>query len=153
MEQNQSTQGSSLFSLNLDAQNSYTLRSAASWGKVLGILSLIMGGLCIIGGILVQQVIRNAGNYGGYRSYRNDGFSSSNIANAGMIVYVIIGLIYIASGIFALNAGNKITSGLRNNNMEALNGGFAGVRNFFALWAILMIISLLFVLIAMLGSL
>jgi hypothetical protein len=150
MEQNQSTQGSSLFSLNLDAQNSYTLRSAASWGKVLGILSLIMGGLCVIGGILLQQAVRNVD---GYRSYRSGGFSAESIGNAGLVVYVIIGLIYIISGIFAMNAGNKITSGLRNNNMEALNGGFAGVRNFFALWAILLIISLLFVLIAMLGSL
>lgn len=34
MEQNQN---SSLFSLNLDAQNSYTLRNMASWTKVLGI--------------------------------------------------------------------------------------------------------------------
>ena len=40
MEQNQNT---SLFQLNLDAQNSYTLRSAASWAKVLGIVGLIMG--------------------------------------------------------------------------------------------------------------
>ena len=56
MEENQS---SSLFSLNLDAQNSYTLRGMASWAKVLGFVGLIMGILFIILGILVQQAVNN----------------------------------------------------------------------------------------------
>jgi hypothetical protein len=54
---------------------------------------------------------------------------------------------------FALNAGNKINSGLKTNNMEMLNAGFAGARNFFALWAILMILFLLLILIGLMGSL
>ena len=54
MEQNQNT---SLFQLNLDAQNSYTLRSAASWAKVLGVVSIILAVLFIILGVLVQQAV------------------------------------------------------------------------------------------------
>ena len=144
------TQNSSLFQLNLDAQNSYTLRSAASWAKVLGVASLILGVLFIILGIMVQQAVSRYG--GGYYS-RGSGLTSSNLGAAGLIIYLIIGLIYGISGLFALNAGNKINAGLKTNNMEVLNAGFAGARNFFALWAILMIITLLLVLITLASSL
>lgn len=146
MEQNQNT---SLFQLNLDAQNSYTLRSAASWAKVLGIVGLIIGVLCIIAGVVAQQALNQ---YGGSSYYRNSGFSSRALGNAGLVVYVIMGLIFVISSIFALNAGNKINQGLKANDQATLNAGFAGARNYFAFWAILLIIFLLLMLIGLLGS-
>ncbi|MGB3008268.1 MAG: hypothetical protein WBC06_17265 [Chitinophagaceae bacterium] len=146
MEQNQN---SSLFSLNLDAQNSYTLRSAASWARVLGIAGLILGVLFILLGIMVQQTVSK---YGGYSSYRTSGLSANAIGNAGLAVYVIIGLMFVISSIFAINGGNKITTGLKTNDQASLSAGFAGVRNYFAFWAIITIIMLLFVFIGLLGS-
>src|ERR1700741_1677309 len=101
MEQNQNT---SLFQLNLDAQNSYTLRSAASWAKILGVVGMIMGILCIILGVLVQQAVSSTD----IKGYRNSGVSASTIGNLGLAMYVIMGLIFIISSLFALNAGNKI---------------------------------------------
>lgn len=148
MEQNQNT---SLFQLNLDAQNSYTLRSAASWAKVLGIVSLIMGILFVIFGIIAQQAISKYSDFDSYR-YKSSGFSSSSLATMGLAIYVVLGLIYIISSIFALNAGNKISGGLRNNDQGMLNAGFAGARNFFAFWSILIIIGLLLVLVSLLGT-
>lgn len=149
MEQNPSN---SLFSLNLDAQNSYTLRSAASWAKVLGVVSIIIAILCIIGGVVFQQKAASIGAFDGYNS-RETGLSSGSLASLGLVMYVLIGLLYGLSGLFALNAGNKIGGGLKTNNMELLNAGFAGARNFFAFWAILMILSLLLMLIGVMGSL
>lgn len=147
MEENQNT---SLFQLNLDAQNSYTLRSAASWAKVLGIVGLIIGVLCIIVGVIAQQKLSQYG--GGY--YGNEtGFSARAMGNAGLIVYVIMGLIFIVSSLFALNAGNKISQGLRANDQATLNAGFAGARNYFAFWAVLLIIFLLLMLISVLTAL
>jgi len=151
MEENQNynpNPNTSLFQLNLDAQNSYTLRSAASWAKVLGICGMIMGILFVILGIIVQQTVSK---YGGY-NYSRTGFSASSIGNAGLAVYVIMGLIFIVSSIFALNAGNKINQGLKTNDQGALNAGFAGARNYFAFWAVLMIIMLLFVLVGIMGK-
>lgn len=145
MEQNQT---SSLFQLNLDAQNSYTLRSAASWAKVLGIVGLILGVLFIIVGVAVQQLISSSGY-----SDRSSGFSASAMGTAGLAGYVILGLIMIVSSIFALNAGNKISNGLKANDQGTLNAGFAGARNYFAFWAIMIILILLLVLIGLLGSL
>lgn len=149
MEQNQNT---SLFQLNLDAQNSYTLRSAASWAKVLGIVSLIMGILFVIFGIIAQQAISKYSDFDSYR-YKSSGFSANSLATMGLAIYVVFGLVYIISSIFALNAGNKISGGLRNNDQGMLNAGFAGARNFFAFWSILIIIGLLLVLVSLLGAL
>ncbi len=149
MEQNQNT---SLFQLNLDAQNSYTLRSAASWARILGIVGMILGGLFIVMGIIVQQAVSR---YGGAEidTYRGSGLSASSIGNLGLAVYMIMGLICVISSIFALNAGNKISRGLKANDQATLNAGFAGARNYFAFWAIMIILMLLLVLISLLGSL
>lgn len=146
MEENQS----SLFQLNLDAQNSYTLRSTASWAKVLGVVSIILAGLFLILGIMAQSASRSY--RGGYSSYRRSAFDAEALGGMGLAVLVIMALIYGAGGFFALTAGNKINQGLKTNNMEALNAGFANARNFFALWAILVIISLLFMLLGILGN-
>ena len=145
MEQDQS---SSLFQLNLDAQNSYTLRSAASWAKVLGVVGLILGILFVILGIMVQQMLSNSAY-----SYRESGMSARAIGNMGLAGYVICGLIFIVSSVFALNAGNKISNGLKANDQATLNAGFAGARNYFAFWAIMIILSLLLTLIGFLGAL
>lgn len=146
MEQNQN---SSLFSLNLDAQNSYTLRSMASWSKVLGWVGLILGILFMLLGIMVQQAM----NQYGYRSYRGGGLSATAIGNYGMAVYIVMGLVFVVTSIFAINTGNKINTALRANDQMALSAGFANARNYFAFWAIIIIIILLFVLLGILGSL
>lgn len=147
MDQNQNqTTGSNLFQLSLDGQNSYTLRSVASWAKVLGVVSIICAILFIVGGILFQQ------NVSKLNVDRSAGFSASSLGSMGLVMYVILGLIFGMSGMFAMNAGNKIKLGLKTNNMEALNSGFAGARNFFALWAILVILMLLFFLIGILAA-
>lgn len=147
--QNPST-GSNLFQLNLDGQNSYTLRSAASWARVLGIVSVICAILFIAGGILFQQ---NVSTLTRGADYRSSGLTANSLGNMGLVMYVIMGVIFGLSGMFAMNAGSKISMGLKTNNMEALNSGFAGARNFFALWAILVILMLLLFVITILAAL
>ena len=150
MEQNQNT---SLFQLNLDAQNSYTLRSAASWAKVLGICGMILGILFVILGIMVQAAISRYESLDyGYR-YRSSGMSMGTLGNIGMAFYIVVGLVFVITSIFAINAGDKINGGLRTNDQATLNAGFAGVRNYFAFWAIIMIILLLLVLLGVAGNL
>lgn len=144
MEQDQNT---SLFSLNLDAQNSYTLRSAASWSKVLGVVGMILGILIMILGILVQQALSRSGGI------RTSGISGNTLGNVGMAFYLVMGLVMVVSSIFALNAGNKISTALKANDQDALSKGFSAARNYFALWAIVIIILLLFVFIGVIGNL
>lgn len=143
MEQNQPNPGTNLFQLNLDATNSYTLRSAASWARVLGITGIIIGLLFFAIGILVQSALSGS-SYGGDRY---SGGSNRMLANAGMVTYILMGLILVVSSIFALNFGGKISRALKTNDQASLTGGFAGVRNYFAFWAIIMIICLLLMII------
>jgi hypothetical protein len=149
MESNQPNTSSSLFQLNLDASNAYTLRSAASWGKVLAVVGIIMGILFVIAGIMVQSVLSN---YSGNSYYQDDLRGNTRmLANAGMVGYLIVGLIMILTSVFLLNFGNKIGRALKANDQASLSGGFAGLRNYLAFWAILMIICLLLMIISVAG--
>jgi hypothetical protein len=75
------------------------------------------------------------------------------MGNIGLAAYVVMGLMFVVSSIFALNAGNKINAGLKANDQAALNAGFAGARNYFAFWAIIIILMLLLVLISIMSAL
>jgi len=141
----------SLFQLNIDPKSAATLRSAASWSKVLGVLGIIFGILFFAIAFLVQNTLKNAGgayeDLGGYR-----GGNSNILASAGMIVYICFGALTIIGSIFALNFGNKISTALRTNDQNSLRGGFGGVRNYFAFWSILMIIGLLLMILGILSG-
>ena len=138
METNQS-QGSQLFQLNIDTNANMALRGAASWARVLAIVGFILGALFVIFGILFQNAMRN----GGY------GANSSVLSSAGLIVYLIFGIVMIISSIFALNFASKISTALGTNDQAALSAGIGGARNYFAFWAILCIIFLLLLLISL----
>jgi hypothetical protein len=102
-----------------------------SWAKVLGVIGITFGVILIIYGLLIQQTVS---------SYR---YRSSNTEAYGIVIYIITALIQIVSSIFALNAGNRISTALRANDQQSLNSGFAAARNFFAIWAILLILSVI----------
>ncbi len=145
--------GSSLFQMNLDAQNSYNLRSAASWGKVLGVVGIILG---IIFLVIAVQAMSKLGSYDSYR-YRRGGFDEmfgSNLAatRMGLWIIVLTGVIFVLGGAFAFNFGNRINAALRANDQNGLNRGFAALRNYYAVRSITLIIILLLFLIGFAGS-
>jgi len=149
MEQPPQFQNTSLFQLNLDAANSSTLKSAASWAKVLGILGIIFGVLFLALAFLVTSVLnRGGGQLEGFGYQGN----TSTMANLGMGIYICMGVLTIIGSIFAINFGGKISSALRTNDQNTLRGAFAGLRNYFAYWAILMIIGFLLLLISIIGG-
>jgi hypothetical protein len=97
-------------------------------------------------GILVQQTFSQSGRYS-----EDFGGNTRMLANTGMIAYIVIGLVYLISSLFALNFGNKVGRALKTNDQVSLNSGFSGLRNYFAFWTILSIIALLLMLIAFAG--
>lgn len=135
MDQNQTTpQSESLFQLNLDVQNSYNLRSAASWAKVLGVVGIIAGAMLII---LMGTVLSRTG--GGRYGYRN-GMDTLFAAKSGLWIVIIAGIIFIVGGIFSYNFGNKMNVALKTTDQNGLNDAFAALRNYFALRSITIII-------------
>lgn len=133
---------SSLFQLSIDTNANQTLRSAASWGRVLGIVGTILGALLIILGVMIQSTFKRNPEFGE---------NASLMGNLGMAVYIIFGLVLIISSIFSLNFSSKISAALRSNDQYSLTAGFGAARNYFAFWSILCIIFLLLILLAFLG--
>jgi hypothetical protein len=153
MEQNQNPNPTtSLFQMNLDAQNSYTLRSSASWAKVLGVVGIVTGAILITFMAIAMDKLGSRG-YG----YRRGGFGdifegSTAAARTGFWIFIIAGIIFVIGGIFSYNFGNKISAALKTNDQNGLNNGFAALRNYFALRSIVIIIVMIFLLMALSGS-
>lgn len=147
MEQNQ--EGSSLFQLNIEPATASTLKSAATWAKVLAILGIIFGVMFFIVGVIMQQAFSRSSDLLQDYNYRG---STGMLGNIGMAFYFVCGILTIIGSVFALNFGNKISTALRTNDQNTLRGGFAGVRNYFAFWSILMIIGLLLMILGILGG-
>lgn len=146
MEQNQNT---SLFSLSIDQSTSSVLKSASQWGKIFAVCGFIVGILCVILGVIMQNTMNAA----------TSGFDNSEFrAGAGiagttaLVMYILIGLIYFLSSVFVLNFANKTSRALKTNDQNSLVAGIAGLRNFLALWAILLIIALLLILFGILTT-
>ena len=141
----QQNQSSSLFQLNIDASNASTLRSAAIWARILGILGLIFGILIVVFGVLIKNFVNTSSGYNDYYEYRDR--SSELGSNIAMVFFILFGALIIIGSVFALNFGSKVSSALRSNDSNTLRSGFAGVRNYFAFWSILMIIYFLLLII------
>jgi hypothetical protein len=147
-----SSAGSSLFEMNLDAQNSYNLRSSASWAKVLGVVGIILGIIFVI--LTISAMSQTETTYSYRRRGISDMFGTDMAARrVGFWILIITGAIFIMGGIFAFNFGNKVNAALRNNNQQGLNQGFAALRNYFAVRSITLMIVLLLFLLGLAGSL
>jgi hypothetical protein len=160
MEQNQNytpNPTTSLFQMNLDVQNSYNLRSAASWGKVLGVIGIILGLVfCILCAIALSKLDSYSGSSYRYRRSGLDeifGGSSSSETKMGLWIFMITGIIFILGGVFSFNFGNKVNAALKSNDQHGLNQGFAALRNYLAVRSITLILVLLLFLITIAGSL
>jgi hypothetical protein len=146
----------SLFQMNIDAQNSYHLRSAASWGKVLGVVGITLG---IVFCILCAITLSKLNSYGGssYR-YRRSGLSdmfgggSAAETKMGLWMLIITGIIFILGGVFSYNFGNKVTRALKSNDQLGLNAGFAALRSYYAVRSITLILILLLFFVGFAGS-
>jgi hypothetical protein len=155
MEQNQTPDANpttSLFQMNLDAQNSYNLRTAASWAKVLGVVGIITGAIIII---LMLIAMNQLSGYSGY-GYSRRGFGGmlggAGATKMGLWIMIVSGIIFVLGGVFSFGFGNKINIALRSNDQNGLNTAFAALRNYFALRSITVIIVLLFLFLALTNS-
>jgi len=146
MDQNQNQ---SLFGLTIESNTASTMSSSAQWSKVLAWCGIVMGVIFVVLGLLIQTVISKASGVSRYES--NDGFSGSMAfaGGLGMVMYIIMGGLTILGNVFLLNYANKISTAIKTNDQATLNSGFAGLRNYCAFWAIIMIIGLLFMLIGL----
>ena len=151
MQEEQHNRDSSLFQLNLDASNSYLLRSAATWAKVLGVVGILLGALFII--IAIIALSQAATEYDRRGAFADVFGTRGEAAGIGATFIILTGLIFILGAVFSLNFGNRIAAALKANDQSGLDRGFAALRNYYALRSIVLIIILLLFLISFAGSL
>jgi hypothetical protein len=139
-----------LFQLNLDAENSYMLRSAASWARILGVTGIICG-LIMAGFAVYMLIVFGDPNYEYGNNKLVDEFNT-NDGKASAIFILIVGLVFFLGGFFSFLFGKRIVASLRLNNQEGVNNAFLQLRNYFATRGITMILLLLLLVLGILGS-
>lgn len=137
----------SLFQVNLDISNNYILRSAASWARVLGIVGIIMGAFFFFVAFAVYIAYNNANGYETNRFSTIFGGNDRSVLSFALVIYILVGLVFIFGAIFSLNFGGKIFRAIRSNDQNALNSSFAALRNYFAFRSVILIICLLLIVI------
>jgi hypothetical protein len=149
--QYQDDPGKSLFELNLDATNSYTLRSAASWAKVTGVVGGLIGLFFLLGAIVTLAQPPKS-NYRARQEGFNDVFNSDS-TGMGATIMIITGLVFIFTAIFSFYFGRRVGLALKANDQESLTRGFASIRNYFAFRGIVLIIVLLLFVLSIVATL
>jgi preprotein translocase subunit SecG len=145
-----------LFQLNVDPPAHFMLRSAASWSRVMAICGILLGILFIAFAFVVQNAANNSTN-ATWEGFFSDGRISDSERQTAVTIYmvffIVVGLIFLISGLFAISFSNKISMALRANDANSLRAGFAAVRNYFAFRTIILIICLLLCLLMIIGIL
>ena len=149
MEQDQST---SLFGLGIDNISKSHLSEAAKWARFLAICGFVFLGLMVVYGIFMSFVFANMmGTMSQYDSTYSTN-SLKNIMGAGMIIfYIVCAVIAFFPYYFLLRFANKMKAALVSNDQDSLNGSFQNLKILYRYMGILMIISLVFMIFAILA--
>lgn len=147
MEQNQNP---SLFGLNVDATSQSNLGDAAGWARFLGIVGIVSCVLLVVLGIFAATALSSLEN----RFQSDFGGRSSGLGSAmGVTVavtYIFIAVIYFFPCMFLLRFANHMKRALRSNDQATLNESFKNLKVTFRYMGILTIISLVFLVLALL---
>jgi hypothetical protein len=141
-----------LFGLTIEGQTAATISSSVQWGRILAICGIIFGGFFILVGILLTTFLSRAGGMGGLESDASFRSSMALGAGVGMVMYILMGGLTILGNVFLLNYANKVGAALKTNDAALLNSGFAGLRNYFAFWGVIMMICLLLMVLGVLSG-
>lgn len=132
----------------LTNESAQLLMKAAGWAKFLAIVGFIVYGLIIIGSIIGAstmsrigtQIANNPAMYRGMHLYNNMGMFSWGYA----ITLIIVALIYFIPLYFLYRFGARTQEAFRNGDATILTEGFHGLKNFFMIMGIFIIITIVF---------
>jgi Family of unknown function (DUF5362) len=131
----ESTNESSLFSLQIDHNGSSFLSEAAKWAKFLGILGFIFSALYVLGGLFAGSVMSAAfRTFGGGAGFAGGAFVS--------IFYIGCAVLSFFPALYLYNFGAKMQIALRANDQDQLNLGFKNLKSNLRFVGILVIICL-----------
>jgi hypothetical protein len=128
-----------LFNLRLDAEASANITEACRWGRLLSVLGLIAMGIVFLLIILLRNVIVQELFASGATGTETS-MLSVGIVMGCLFVAVIVAILLT----FLLKGTSRIRQGIQRKDQYLFNSGLANLKNYFAMYGILGIISLLF---------
>jgi hypothetical protein len=132
-----------LFGLSIDGQAASTISSSVQWARILAICGIVFGGVFVLLGIFFKTFMSKTMSMGGGLESDTVDKNAALGAGIGMVIYILMGALAILGNTFLLNYANKTSRALKTNDSAMLNSGFAGLRNYCAFWAVIMILCLL----------
>ena len=135
-----------LFELSIDGSAQAYLKDAARWAKFLAIVGFIFCAFFLVFALLAGTL--------------SDMFTSLGSQSFNVVARILITIVY--SGLALLNFfpclflyrfAYKMQQALQDNNQELLNSSFRNMRSFYRFIGVVMIISLCFWVLALLGIL
>lgn len=138
---------SSLFELTLNENLKNSLRGAATWAGIVGILTLVSS---ILGFVQYFMLKNKAPQF-----QRLEGFDGGTYETAGgasiaspLISLVISLIIFVFLNRFSTNTKN----GINGNSPDRVSTGLQGLSSYFILWGVFVIIMLIFVVVVVIGA-
>jgi magnesium-transporting ATPase (P-type) len=125
-----------LFGLEVDSSATNSLKEAARWSRIIGIILLSSIALFILFFIA----------YGAKLNETMDeltGEDATQMITILVLVFVLCGGVIGTLAWFLINGANKIKKGLYLNDQSIFNAGLANIRNYFIMYGILAILSLM----------
>lgn len=135
MEENQS-----LLDLQVDREAAQQLTEVSRWGKFLGLLISIGCGLVFL--LIVFLWARFASLL-----FPKDELDPQNVQMARILIIVVLLIMGLIIGImmsFLIKGANRIRLGIHNRDQLLFNSGLNSIRNYFAMYGVLALISLFF---------
>lgn len=129
-------QDRSLFRLEVDATTSSNIAEAGKWARFLAILGFSTIALFLIAMILFGA--RLSYTIGSMFAY---GFG--NLTAIIVIIFIVLAAIVGTLCYFLIRGANKTRYGIQHNDQVAFSDGIASYRNYFIMYGILAILSLL----------
>jgi hypothetical protein len=147
MEQQNQSQDSSLFSLDIDATILNYLSEIIRWGRFLAIVGFVLCGVIFLAGIIISFVVNNLGNY----------YQGNLLGNLGIgfliFFYIILAVIYFFPCLYLLRFCNAVKLALASNDQIQFTEGFKNLKTLFKYVGIITIVIISFYLLFFLFSL
>lgn len=140
----------SLEDVRLTDESAQLLMKASGWAKFLAIVGFIVYGLVILGSIIGAAAMKGAGAHMA-NTYNTTMQGMHGMYNPGMfswgtaITLIIIAIVYFIPLYFLLRFATRTQKAFRIGDTPALTEGFHGLKNYFMIMGIFIIITMVFV--------
>lgn len=139
-------QNQNLFELQLDQPSTAYLGEAAKWARFLAVMGFIFCALFIIFALFAGTIMgaMSAAGGGGMSSMFGTGFLTA--------IYLALAVVYFFPCLYLFRFASQMQEAIRDHDQNKLQGSFRSLKSCFRFLGILIIITLCFYVVAIIGG-